>query len=175
MKLSALGLLLTAGFATSPATPILASGLETPASGASAQADAKKPVAFVPAPASRASMPDGTYLYGQSSTAEQIGKEYLVFEVSKGKVMGAIYMPASEYNCFHGTLASKQLNLTLVNPEDNTSYSYSIAFQKTTQVAEAGGRVTSPSSVTLEGYHRLDTVSENDIRLLSTCKANSQQ
>src|SRR5690348_12209898 len=44
-------------------------------------------------------LPEGVYLYGESPRGEQIGKEYLVFEVRQGKVRGAFYMPASEYSC----------------------------------------------------------------------------
>ena len=175
LQLPALSLLLAAGVVTSGATPIFASSVETPASPSQAQAHGTKHVAYSEVPASGASMPDGVYLYGQSSTPEQIGKEYLVFEVRGRKIVGAIYMPASEFNCFHGTLESNQLNLSLVNPEDNTSYSYSIALQKATQVAQVGGRLASPNSVTLEGYHRIATISDNDQRLLSTCKANPQR
>ncbi len=171
LQLPVLGLLLTAGLAISTATPIFASGLETSAPLPRAQANDGKSVAFSEMPVASASMPDGVYLYGQSSTPEQIGKEYLIFEVRSGKIEGAVYMPASEFNCFHGTLGSDQLNLTLVNPEDNTGYSYSIALQKTTQVAQAGEHLASPNSVSLEGYHRIDTVSKDDKQLLSSCKA----
>lgn len=174
LQLPALSLLLAAGVTTSGATPILASGLETPAPRLGAQAPATKSVALGQLLGASAAMPDGVYLYGQSSTPEQIGKEYLVFEVRGGKIFGAVYMPASEFNCFHGTLESNQLKLSLVNPEDNTTQSYSIALEKTAQVAQAGGRLTSPNSVTLAGYHRIANMSENDQRLLSSCKASPQ-
>lgn len=172
LPLPALCLLLATELAIGKATPVSAFGLETSAPPPSTQVNGAKSVAFSAVPAASDSMPDGVYLYGQSSTPEQIGKEYLIFEVRGGKIIGAVYMPASEFNCFHGTLSSEQLNLTLVNPEDNTSYSYSIALQKNTQIAEAGGRIASPSSVSLEGYHRIDTVSQNDKQLLSSCKAS---
>jgi hypothetical protein len=175
LQLPALSLLLAAGVTTSGATPILASGLETPAPLSQAQALGTRSVALGQLPGATTTMPDGVYLYGQSSTPEQIGKEYLVFEVRSGKVAGAVYMPASEFNCFHGTLESNQLNLSLVNPEDNTTQPYSIALEKTTQVAQAGGGLASPNSVTLVGYHRIANMSKNDQRLLSSCKASAHK
>src|SRR5919199_114957 len=92
-------------------------------------------------PTSAASLPDGTYLYGQSSEPQQIGKEYLVFQVSQGKVRGAMYLPSSEYSCFYGTLDSKQMNLTVVNPYDQTAVSHAIARSQPSQIAAASGQI----------------------------------
>jgi len=141
----------------------------------------KPPIAQVPKPTS--SMPDGTYLYGQTSQPGQIGQEYVVFEARQGKVVGAMYMPSSEYACFYGTLNSKQMNLTVVNPYNQTAFSHTIAREQTTQVAAAGGQIdlentydslTYPHSIGLEGYLPINQVGDNDKQILNTCVSNYQ-
>jgi hypothetical protein len=147
-----------------------------------AQAVPKQTIAQLPT--SEASLPDGTYLYGQSSQSQQIGKEYLIFEASQGKVTGAMYLPSSEYSCFHGTLDSKQMNLTVVNPYDQTAFSHSIARAQPAHIAAAGGQinlqntydtVTYPHTVQLEGYQPISKVSDNDQQVLNLCRNNSYQ
>jgi len=144
--------------------------------------EAKKPN-LAQVPNSATSIPDGTYLYGQSSKPGQIGKEYIVFQAREGKVVGAMYMPNSEYACFHGTLNSKQLNLTVVNPYDQTAFAHTIARQQTSQVAAASGSIhlnnsydslSYPHSVGLEGYHPINQVSDNDQQILSNCMSKYQ-
>ena len=130
-----------------------------------------------------ASLPDGTYLYGQSSEPQQIGKEYLVFQVSQGKVRGAMYLPSSEYSCFYGTLESKEMNLTVVNSYDQTGFSQVIARSQPSQIAAAGGQInlqnsydsiTYPHTVKLEGYQPVSQISDNDKQLLNSCQKNPQ-
>jgi hypothetical protein len=109
---------------------------------------------------------NGVYLYGQSPEAEKIGQEYLVFKVHQGKVTGAVYLPKSEFNCFSGNLTANQMNLSIIDPNDGTKYPYPIAMKPASPVASQG-QVS--SEVTLEGYHRLTTISQNDHRILKTC------
>ena len=148
------------------------------------QAQAVPKQAIAQLPTSEASLPDGTYLYGQSSQSQQIGKEYIIFEASQGKVTGAMYLPSSEYSCFHGTLDSKQMNLTVVNPYDQTAFSHSIARAQPAHIAAAGGQinlqntydtVTYPHTVQLEGYQPISKVSDNDQQVLNLCRNNSYQ
>ncbi|NJN91022.1 MAG: hypothetical protein HC878_12035, partial [Leptolyngbyaceae cyanobacterium SL_5_14] len=40
-------------------------------------------------------LPDGTYVFGQSPEANQVGSTYLVFEANDEQIVGAFYMPAS--------------------------------------------------------------------------------
>ncbi|NEP60023.1 MAG: hypothetical protein F6K31_23965 [Symploca sp. SIO2G7] len=129
-------------------------------------------------------LPNGTYLYGQSSQPEQIGQEYIVFEANKGEVVGALYMPSSEFSCFHGTFDSNYLNLTVVNPYDQTAISHIIAREKPATIATAGGQLnlessydslTYPHAVGLEGYQQISEVSDNDHRILSMCRNNYQE
>ncbi|HAA32294.1 MAG TPA: hypothetical protein DCE56_37075 [Cyanobacteria bacterium UBA8553] len=145
-----------------------------------AQAVRKAPVAQLPT--LNRSIPDGTYLYGQSSEPQQLGKEYLVFEARQGKVVGAMYMPNSEYSCFRGTLASNQLSLKVASSYNQTALAHTMAAQPA-RVAAAGGEVnlqntydsiSYPHTIRLEDYKPLSKVSENDRQILNSCRSNSQ-
>lgn len=142
-----------------------------------AQESPRKP-SLAQVPNSDSVVADGTYLYGQSAQAGEIGKEYIVFEARQGKIVGAMYMPSSEYACFYGTLNSKQMNLTVVNPHNQTSFAHTIARNQPTQIAAVGGQInldntydslTYPHSVGLEGYLPISQVSDNDKQILSNC------
>lgn len=65
---------------------------------------------------SRGTVPqtDGTYLYGQTSQANQMSKGYVVFQRQKGKVVGAIYSPHSEFNCFTGSSTRDSFSTAVV-------------------------------------------------------------
>lgn len=117
---------------------------------------------------------DGVFLYGSSQRAGEFGKGYIVFEKQAGRVVGGMYMPASEFNCFQGTLdRSGEIAMTVkgyagdINP---------------TQVASRNGiprqdeneLVNYAYAVTLQDYYQLDAVSQNDRRVLQACKANFQ-
>ena len=147
------------------------------------QAQAERKATVAQLPTQSASIPDGTYLYGQTSEPQQIGKEYIVFEARQGKVIGAMYLPSSEYSCFYGTLDSKNMNLTVVNPYNQTAMSHMIARAQTVQLAAAGGRInlentydslTYPHAVQLEGYQPISQVSASDKQLLNTCLTEYQ-
>jgi outer membrane biosynthesis protein TonB len=142
-----------------------------------AQESPRKP-SLAQVPNSDGAIADGTYLYGQSAQAGEIGKEYIVFEARQGKIVGAMYMPSSEYACFYGTLNSKQMNLTVVNPHNQTSFAHTIARNQPTQIAAVGGQInlnntydslTYPHSIGLEGYLPISQVSDNDKQILSNC------
>ncbi|HEY9674596.1 MAG TPA: hypothetical protein V6D11_24370 [Waterburya sp.] len=144
--------------------------------------EARKP-ALAQSPKSDTSLADGTYLYGQSSQPGQTGKEYLVFKAQQGKVVGAMYMPNSEFTCFYGSLNSKQMNLTVANPYNQTAFSHTVAREQTSKIAAAGGQIdlenaydslTYPYSVGLEGYQPLAQVSDKDQQMLNTCLSNYQ-
>jgi hypothetical protein len=106
-----------------------------------------------PNPAPDPASIDGIYLYGQSPKPDEIKKEYFVFEVRRGKVIGAFYLPRSAFYCFYGTVQLTQLNLTVVDSYDRSS---------------------SPYSVNLQQYNPIVTVSENDRRILDICKSAYQ-
>ncbi len=113
---------------------------------------------------------NGVYLYGQSQEPDQIGSEYLVFEVRDHQIIGAFYMPHSSFDCFSGTIETEQLALTIVDSYEQQEYAYAIALEETAAIASTDSSSVIP--VGLEGYVRLDQISENDQQMLSTCQAD---
>lgn len=119
-----------------------------------------------------ANLPNGVYLYGQSPQPEQIGQGYFVFEVNQGKVVGALYMPRSSFDCASGSFKQNQLALTVVNSYDRSTNPFDIALETGSTVASTGG---SAEKVSLQGFHRISEISENDYRMLNVCKADLQK
>lgn len=123
--------------------------------------------------ASAASLPNGVYLYGQTAEPDQIGQGYFVFEVRQGKVLGALYMPRSSFDCAYGTFQPEQLKLTVVDSYEQAAHPYEIAVQRGGEVAQAGNAAI--VGLQLDGFHRIQQVSDNDRRILETCKQNYQR
>ncbi len=92
---------------------------------------------------------NGTYLYGEDSQPEQIGKGYVVFTHQNGKVVGAFYYPRSEFDCFAGSLSHNLLDVKSVGVGDS-------------EVTEV--------KVNLLDLHPIQTVSGNDQKILSVCQ-----
>ncbi len=125
---------------------------------------------------------DGVYLYGQSPQPQQIGQEYIVIEVNKSKVVGAFYLPSSEFNCFDGTLEDGKLALSLANgpeteaypedPGDRPNFQQVAAISDRTWDENGSNEITTPYSVALQNYHQLSTVSSSDKQILAACKSN---
>lgn len=93
---------------------------------------------------------NGVYLYGKSAKPEQNQQEYFIFEVKNNRVVGAFYMPQSSYDCFYGALEAGQLNLNIISTYDEVTYIH---------------------LVNLQDYQPIASVSSNDQRILSDCKA----
>lgn len=122
---------------------------------------------------------DGIYVYGESAQPQELGKEYLVFEVKQGQVNGAFYMPSSEFSCFVGQAKSDQLNLLVMNPPGESALEQQIALEEPQSVAAASSvphakdaleSTRYPYAVTLQGYHRLSEVSKQDQQILQMCQ-----
>ncbi|MEB3210950.1 MAG: hypothetical protein VKL39_06325 [Leptolyngbyaceae bacterium] len=129
-----------------------------------AEADATQKPSNVAFPA------DGTYLYGQSPEANQVGNFYAVIEVDSGNAVGAFYMPYSSFDCFYGEVGSSHLNLTVVNSYEQASYDYSLPMASS-EVAASGNAAPS-GAPQLVGYHLIDGLSDTDHQMLATCRAN---
>lgn len=128
----------------------------------------------VPKPqAAKPVLPDGVYLYGQSTQPDQVGQGYFVFEAKEGTVVGALYMPRSSFDCTTGKFQNDQLALTVVNSYDRTTNPFEIALEQTSNVAAEGNPAF--QNVGLQGFQRLSKVSENDYRILNVCKADFQK
>lgn len=93
-------------------------------------------------------LPDGVYLYGNSPQPNQLLHNYVVFEQQNGQVFGAFYSPQSDFTCFRGDLRGTRLEVAALSPEQPP---YEVKAQ-------------------LSQLAALPRVSENDQRILSTCK-----
>ena len=113
---------------------------------------------------------DGTYLYGQSPEANQIGVSYAVMEVHDRTAVGAFYMPDSSFDCFYGEVGSDQLDLTIVNSYGQNIYAYSVPLTQDATVAATDSSLATPQQ--LAGYHPISNLSDVDHQILSTCRAN---
>jgi hypothetical protein len=117
-----------------------------------------------------ANLPNGVYLYGQSAQPEQLGQAYFVFEVRQGKLVGALFMPRSSFDCTYGSVQADKLALTVVNSyEKNSTNPYAIALERSNVAGNPGA-----AQIGLEGFQKINKVSENDRRILNTCKASYQ-
>lgn len=125
----------------------------------------------------------GVYLFGRSPEPNQIGQEYIVFEMRQGKVIGAFYLPQSEFSCFQGSLNAGKLDLTIANDSNSDAYSDPIAdAQNSPQVATASNPQlgdqfghSSNYSVALQNYHQIASISSIDKQILAACKNNYQE
>ncbi|MDJ0692440.1 MAG: hypothetical protein QNJ41_28620 [Xenococcaceae cyanobacterium MO_188.B32] len=133
----------------------------------------------------KSSFPDGIYLYGNSPTPEQIGQEYIVFQVRQGQVVGAFYLPQSEFNCFQGKLDATQLTLKMLDPDELTNTESEFAFRPNSQASSSQslaafsstGSHLSPNEraisnfhqVNLETYYPITQISNNDRRIIAAC------
>jgi hypothetical protein len=120
----------------------------------------------------RQALPDGVYLYGQAETPDQVGSAYMVFTVTDSRVVGAFYMPYSSFDCFHGEFQPDRLALNVVDSYDRSVHPYSVALDTSSPVASTANGTVVPAG--LEGFHQIQTVSENDQRILATCQADYQ-
>lgn len=119
-------------------------------------------------PAAKFPKQDGVYLYGQSPQPNQLGQGYIVFEKRKNQVMGALYMPSSEFSCFQGNVDSTgELAMTVTAPGEGGLEE--VATANTIPKLDADQPMTYAYSVALQDYHKLNTVSDNDRRILQMC------
>ncbi len=129
--------------------------------------------------------PDGIYLYGQSPTPEQIGQEYIVFQVWQGQVVGAFYLPQSEFNCFQVKLDATQFTLKMLDPDELTNTESEFAFRPNSQASSSQGLAAFSSTgshlspneraisnfhqVNLETYYQITQISNNERRIIAAC------
>jgi hypothetical protein len=124
------------------------------------------------------SLPDGVYLYGESSELDQIGQTYMVFESRGGKIIGAFYMPHSEFDCFYGTRQGNELALTVINSYDGMTHTFALGIVENYPVASTSDRQppgNGETNFSLEGLQAIANLSDLDRRLLATCKDNYQE
>lgn len=112
---------------------------------------------------------DGIYLYGQAPVADQLGMGYVVFESVDQQLVGALYLPQSSFDCFQGQLEGNMMAMMITNSYTQETYPYEIALASEGAIASTANGLPAPLS--LEGFHQLSAPSENDVRMLETCKA----
>lgn len=118
-------------------------------------------------------LPNGVYLYGQSAQRDQIGQAYFVFEVRQGKLVGGLYMPRSSFDCTYGSVQPDKVALTVVGTYDKVESPYEIATVRNSSVASRDNPAF--LNVGLEGFQRINKLSDVDRHVLSVCKTNYQQ
>ncbi len=112
---------------------------------------------------------DGVYFYGEAPTPEQLGSTYLVFEAQGDRVVGAIFMPFSSFDCFQGAIAGGQLAMDITNSYDQVTHPYAIGLAPGDPVANAHGQ---PAPLALQGFYNLGRPREADLALLRTCQGD---
>ena len=133
----------------------------------------------------KSSFPDGIYLYGKSPKPKQIGREYIVFQVRQRQVIGAFYLPQSEFNCFQGKLDATRLTLKMLYPDELTNTKSEFAFYPHSQASTSqnlaafsstesnlppnGRAMSSFHQVNLETYYPITQISNNDRRIIAAC------
>ncbi|MEO1378531.1 MAG: hypothetical protein AAFW70_30575 [Cyanobacteria bacterium J06635_10] len=118
---------------------------------------------------------DGVFLYGSSPQPGQFGEGYIVFEKRGGKVMGGMYMPASEFNCFQGTLdRSGEIAMTVKGYAGDVSLNQ-VASRDRLSRANDSELTNYAYSVTLQDYDRVVMVGNDDRRILKACKDNFRE
>jgi hypothetical protein len=111
---------------------------------------------------------DGVYLYGQSPEPGQLGQGYVVFEKKQGRVVGALYMPDSEYSCFNGTVdESGELAMT-VNPSEGEGGQTQVATNK--DEPKLDEPITYAYSIALRDFHAINKISQVDRDVLKACR-----
>ncbi|MEL6157592.1 MAG: hypothetical protein AAGJ95_12510 [Cyanobacteria bacterium J06554_11] len=120
---------------------------------------------------SSTALQDGTYLFGQSEQPNQMGAAYTVFSVRNGQTVGAFYQPHSSFDCFSGRIQPDRLVVNVVDSYEQTVYPYEIALTLSDSLiaGEAAG------AYTLEGFHRIDSLSPQDHEILAICEADFAQ
>jgi hypothetical protein len=113
---------------------------------------------------------DGLYLYGQTSTPNELGQGYILFQKQQGKIIGALYVPQSEFSCFQGTLAkSGELAMTVKSSPGEVG-AIEISTNSTIPKISDDNSETYPHSISLQDYHQLSSLSANDRKMLQMCK-----
>ncbi|MGB3294776.1 MAG: hypothetical protein WBB01_17465 [Phormidesmis sp.] len=114
---------------------------------------------------------DGTYLFSESPSPDVMGSTYAIVSVQNNQTIGAFYQPRSSFDCFSGEVLPDRLAIDIVDSYEGTVYPYSIAL--TVDESLTAGHAA--GAYTLEGFYRLDTLSEQDREILAICQADLSQ
>ncbi|OBQ36621.1 MAG: hypothetical protein AN485_11010 [Anabaena sp. MDT14b] len=113
---------------------------------------------------------DGTYLYGQSTTPNQLGQGYILFQKQQSKIIGALYVPQSEFSCFQGTLAkSGELAMTVKSSPGEVG-AIEVSTTSTIPKISDDESTSYAHSISLQDYDQISSLSANDREILNMCK-----
>ncbi|BAZ09270.1 hypothetical protein NIES4071_10770 [Calothrix sp. NIES-4071] len=113
---------------------------------------------------------DGVYLYGQSPQPKQIGQGYIIFEKNQGRVVGALYMPDSEFSCFNGNVDSSGELAMTVNPGAGETGQTQVAAQNKAPKINEDEPTSYAYSVALRDFHQINQISKLDRDILNACQ-----
>ncbi|MBW4600570.1 MAG: hypothetical protein KME29_13475 [Calothrix sp. FI2-JRJ7] len=113
---------------------------------------------------------DGIYLYGQSPQPGQLGQGYVVFEKKQGRVVGALYMPDSEYSCFNGSVDEAGEIAMTVNPNASESGQTEVATDQEEPKLNTDEPTSYAYSIALRDFHQIDQMSKIDRDTLKKCQ-----
>lgn len=186
LKIPTVGLLFTLAIVGEQATPVLSHQILAASNSQAIAANLPNQTAdiFSNSPktaknlgiSQKANLPtkDGIYLYGQTPQPNQLGQGYVVFHKQQGKVVGALYMPSSEFSCFRGTLnKSGELAMTVTTTPDAGISSDVATTSKIPTFSGDEEPVNYAHSLTLKDYHQIQSISSNDRRLLQMCSQSA--
>jgi hypothetical protein len=112
---------------------------------------------------------NGTYLYGQSPKLNQLGQGYILFRKDQDHVLGALYMPQSEFSCFQGTISkSGNLAMTVTSPPSENGVT-EVATASTIPQINDRESDTYDYSIGLKNYYQFKSLSAADGEILQKC------
>lgn len=114
---------------------------------------------------------DGAYLFGESKQPGELGKEYMVFEVTEGEMVGAFFSPSSDFSCFTGAIADEVMSLQVEDIETKTMNAFSVPLYLSNEVAAAEILFPFESALGLQGTYRIPELDAVSRQVLETCKA----
>lgn len=120
-------------------------------------------------PSSISPIVDNIHLYGETSRPDVVGKEYMVFEATGNRTVGAFYLPQSEFSCFYGRFQGSRLNITLIDSYDRQKYALTLRLN-------SGNGLTASRQPHMgePTYQPLGTLGSFDRQIIATCKAQIQ-
>jgi hypothetical protein len=110
------------------------------------------------------------FLFGQTPQPDQIGQGYVVLERRADRVYGALYYPSSSFDCFYGQVQGTEMAMTIIDSYSQETYPYSLALVDGPVVATATS-ASEPLPFGLDGFHAIDSLSDNDHRMLDQCRS----
>ena len=107
---------------------------------------------------------------GKKSTPNQLGQGYILFQKQQSKIIGALYVPQSEFSCFQGTLAkSGELAMTVKSSPGDVG-AIEVSTTSTIPKISDDESTSYAHSISLQDYHQISSLSANDREILNMCK-----